>query len=231
MTHRREIAFLICVGLLLAVGANAMVRGGDSGPAAAPRTKALVVVDDDTIPALSTTAAAKASLASEFAERPARRRLDEVLVGVDDRASDPKVVRALQRELAALGYEPGRADGEAGVLTRAAIMAYEHDQQLPLTGIPSEALLRQVLGGFFLGAGEAEQASEGAVARRITLFVEERLEGLDFQVGTVDGNADKGTAMAIRRFEASAGLKSTGRISAPLLVALDGAPGKMSASP
>ena len=44
-----------------------------------------------------------------------------------------ELTRAVQRELKAKGYETGVVDGVAGLVTRAAIMAYEADHGLTLT--------------------------------------------------------------------------------------------------
>ena len=61
--------------------------------------------------------------------------------------SMPDVVRGIQRELNARGYDAGQPDGVAGLMTRAAIMAYEHDYGLPLTaGATQDLLSRIVLG-------------------------------------------------------------------------------------
>jgi hypothetical protein len=55
------------------------------------------------------------------------------------------VVRAVQRELRQRGYRSGIANGVAGPLTRAAIMAFQHDHGLPPTGAPSEDLLKVIV--------------------------------------------------------------------------------------
>lgn len=48
-------------------------------------------------------------------------------------------VAAAQRALAALGYDPGPADGVMGARTRAAIVAFQRDRGLPTTGAVDEA--------------------------------------------------------------------------------------------
>lgn len=59
------------------------------------------------------------------------------------RAPDPDpVVQAIQRELNALGYDAGPADGLAGGRTSAAIAAFQTDQGLPVDGLASETLRR-----------------------------------------------------------------------------------------
>ncbi|MGO6788702.1 glucosaminidase domain-containing protein [Rhizobium ruizarguesonis] len=44
-------------------------------------------------------------------------------------------VEALQRRLVALGYRLGEVDGKFGSLTAAALLAFQHDNRLPTTGI------------------------------------------------------------------------------------------------
>ncbi len=59
--------------------------------------------------------------------------------------SEASLVAAAQRTLAALGYDPGPADGVAGPRTRQALAAFQRDQGLPPTGIldgPTLAALR-----------------------------------------------------------------------------------------
>src|SRR5262245_49741670 len=58
-----------------------------------------------------------------------------------------QLVKAVQRELNARGYVAGPADGELRDDTRKAITAYEKDQNLTVTGSPSDDLLHQLLLG------------------------------------------------------------------------------------
>ncbi len=66
----------------------------------------------------------------------------------------------MQRELQIRGYETGARDGVAGVMTRGAIMAYEHDHGLPLTARPSQELLKAII------LGEGGKPGKGARPRR-----------------------------------------------------------------
>lgn len=52
-------------------------------------------------------------------------------------------IETLQWRLLFLGYDVGPTNGVVGPDTRAAIRAFEHDQGLPETGEPSEALMRR----------------------------------------------------------------------------------------
>jgi len=58
--------------------------------------------------------------------------------------SSAEITRGIQRELNSRGYEAGQPDGVAGLVTRAAIFAYEYDNDLVLTGKPSDPLLSQI---------------------------------------------------------------------------------------
>ena len=72
------------------------------------------------------------------------RSIDRLVVAQPE-APPPKsqqdVVRQVQSELTTRGYAPGPADGDAGLLTRAAILAFEHDRGLPATAEATDALL------------------------------------------------------------------------------------------
>lgn len=56
-------------------------------------------------------------------------------------AAEMPLVREVQERLAALGYDPGPADGIAGERTRVAIMAFQRYRDLPTTGAASPDLL------------------------------------------------------------------------------------------
>lgn len=128
-----------------------------------------------------------------------------------------ELTRSIQRELAARGYEPGQADGVIGNMTRAAIMAFEHDFSLPLTATPSQALLgRIVLGSSHVGAGTAA-AAPTAAAERVVRNVKQRLAKLGYKVGELDTELDSETVQAIRQFERDQKLADTGRISGALM--------------
>ena len=49
--------------------------------------------------------------------------------------ADPAVVRALQQALAAVGYDPGAADGTYGEKTEAAVTAFQQDNDLAADGV------------------------------------------------------------------------------------------------
>jgi len=68
-------------------------------------------------------------------------------------AASPDTIRAIQRELRQKGYGNLAADGTLRPHTRAAIMAYEYDHGLVLTGQASEGLLTRILRRLGCGCG------------------------------------------------------------------------------
>jgi peptidoglycan hydrolase-like protein with peptidoglycan-binding domain len=59
--------------------------------------------------------------------------------------SNREVLRQAQRQLKALGFDPGTMDGTVGPQTEAALRAYQQAYRLPQTGRPDEATLRSLL--------------------------------------------------------------------------------------
>lgn len=132
------------------------------------------------------------------------------------------LVRAVQRELKAKGYETGAVDGVAGLVTRGAIMAYESDSGLPLTAEPREPLLQHlVLGSADIrGAGAADTIPPGPEAEVVIRAVQRAFRQLGYVTTLPDGRLNDATRRAIRKFETDRKLKQTGRISGELLAKL-----------
>lgn len=133
----------------------------------------------------------------------------------------PDTVRAVQRQLTARGYEPGPADGVHGLFTRAAVMAYQHDNRLPVTGVVGEGLLKQMI--FDVGGARTKpKASESVPEETVVLVkaVQEVLAKMGYDPGPVDGLMGPGTARAIRSFEEQQKMPVKGRISGKFLKAL-----------
>jgi peptidoglycan hydrolase-like protein with peptidoglycan-binding domain len=136
-----------------------------------------------------------------------------------DDVNAAEFTKGIQRELNARGYEAGQPDGVAGLVTRAAIFAYEYDNSLVLTGEPSEPLLSQiVLGSSSLTPNSARPgkmiASSGESLIR---SVKQQLASLGYQTGAPGGALTPELARAVREFEVDQKLKATGRISAPMM--------------
>ncbi len=131
---------------------------------------------------------------------------------------DPETIRAVQRELSHRGYGPLNADGVPGLVTRAAIMAFEHDSRVAMTGEATEKVLAQLLLGASGATTQADEAAAGRVrsaqAEIVMRTVQQSLSALGYKVGKIDGRAGEDTERAIREFEGDEGLEPKGRVSA-----------------
>jgi len=147
-----------------------------------------------------------------------------ILPGGDPKDVQKATIRSVQAELARRGYEPGSADGVPGLVTRAAVMAYEHDQGLPLTAEPSPEVLAHLRHGtsapgaaIGIQPGGAPPASH---AEQVIRIVQQGLGQLGYLAARPDGLVSDQTIRAIREFEMDSGLVPTGRISGPLVARL-----------
>jgi len=127
------------------------------------------------------------------------------------------VTRAVQRELQARGYETGAPEGVPSLLTSAAIMGFEHDHGLSLTGRPSQELLKYIL----LGANATAKpigstGKQSAEAQNVIRSVQKALAKLGYRPGRIDGKFSPATVQAIREFEVDQALPKSGRVSGPL---------------
>jgi peptidoglycan hydrolase-like protein with peptidoglycan-binding domain len=130
--------------------------------------------------------------------------------------ADTDTVRAVQEELNRQGYGPIEADGVMRQPTRAAIMAFEHDHRLGLTGEASQAFLKQLVFGVAEG-GEGDIEVRSPHAEAIVKQVQQALVRRGYRAGAVDGQLSADTVAAIRTFETDLGLVPKGRISAEVL--------------
>ena len=132
---------------------------------------------------------------------------------------EPDLTRAVQRELQVQGYDAGGVDGVAGLTTRAAIMAFEWDTGMPLTGEPTQQILQALL----LGTGRAGSAGAASTvppslqAVQVIRSVQHGLTALGYGELQPAGVLGTDTQRAIRLFEVREGLAETGRISGNLM--------------
>ena len=138
----------------------------------------------------------------------------------DTRVSPADIVRGVQRELNARGYEAGSADGVQGLVTRAAILAYEQDYGLEtLTASASQELLSRIV----LGSSATSSTNRQALAKTtpdadaVVRSVKQYLAALGYQPGKIDGALTPQVARAIREFEMDQKLPESSRISGPLV--------------
>lgn len=145
--------------------------------------------------------------------------LPPVLSGQSDDANRAELTKGIQRELGNINYEPGQSDGVLGLVTRAAIFAYEYDNGLVLTGQPSEQLLSQlILGSSSLTASAARPGKTmTADGESFVRNVKRQLAALGYQTGVPSSALTPEFARAIREFETDQKLKLSGRISGPMM--------------
>ena len=137
------------------------------------------------------------------------------LLEEDPRA--PRLHIALQRELARRGYANQLQVRPNGL--RLAVLAYEFDNSLPLTGEPTEALLKRVL--FDGNQGPRGSFSDRAeLNTKLVMEAQRMLAGLGFFRGTFSGRIDVWTSNAIRDFERHRGIPLTGRLTDQTLLEL-----------
>lgn len=129
-----------------------------------------------------------------------------------------KTILAIQRKLTEKGYEPGPVDGVQGHMTRAAIMAYQDDNGLGITGIASDQLLRNMILGASLGDAAADNASTVPdETKALIKTVQLTLKKLGYDPGPPDGLWGASTRKAIESFERGRKLTIKGHISGRLL--------------
>jgi peptidoglycan hydrolase-like protein with peptidoglycan-binding domain len=157
--------------------------------------------------------------------RIARFAPDSAFIGaVPDPAedeTDSTTISAIQRELKQRDYGPLPVDGFLRPATRAAIMAFEFDRGLPLTGEASPQTLKLILLGTPPRGAAAGAGRVGSIhAEEIIRGVEKSLAALGYRPGATEGRLEEETIKAIRDFEMDRGLVPKGRISADLLARL-----------
>ena len=140
------------------------------------------------------------------------------------------LLKAVQRELAARGFDVGPKDGKPSDKTRAAITAYEKGQGLAVTGVATDELLRHILLGASLegsvatgsvadadaGSAKPGKPMEGSTVKA----VQQLLSDLGYAPGPVDGSPGEATTRAISTFQRDRKIAATGRITPELLVEL-----------
>jgi peptidoglycan hydrolase-like protein with peptidoglycan-binding domain len=140
--------------------------------------------------------------------------------------ADIEAVRSIQRELKRRGYGPLIADGIMRPPARAAVMAFEHEHRLPLTGEATRALLKHLVFGIppaaqTAGGPEVQSPHAAALIRDVQRLLASR----GYRPGAIDGRLSAETVRAIRVFETDQGLAPTGRISAEIVTRLKDAAG------
>jgi len=129
----------------------------------------------------------------------------------------PRLHVALYRELSRRGYAEQLQHSDNGL--KLAVLAYELDNALPLTGEPTEALLKRVL--FDMNQGpHGAFADRAELNSKLVIETQKALLGLGFFRGTFSGRLDVWTSNAIKDFERHRGMPVTGRLTEETLLEL-----------
>lgn len=131
-----------------------------------------------------------------------------------------EVVRAIQRELVHRDYRVGRRDGRVDISTRLAILLYEYDSGLTLTGRPSEALLEQILFGPFHAAVAEDPVMRFESDSDLVARVQQVLSSLGFGNLEDTGRLGPETRSALREFAHFRDIRPDGRLTPRLLLEL-----------
>jgi len=102
-------------------------------------------------------------------------------------------VKALQRQLGWLGFEPGPADGQYGSLTTGAVKRFQEAHDLPVDGIVDRTTADT------LRANVAQRPSSDRIDRVKAL--QRQLQWLGLEPGPIDGRYGPQTTEAVRRFQ------------------------------
>ncbi len=140
-------------------------------------------------------------------------------LGQSDDANRAELTKGIQRELGNIKYEAGQPDGVLGMVTRAAIFAYEYDNGLVLTGEPSEQLLSQLILGSSSMPTSAARPGRTMTddGESLVRTVKQQFSALGYQTGVPGSALTPEFARAIREFETDQKLKVSGRISGPMM--------------
>ena len=123
-------------------------------------------------------------------------------------------VKALQRQLTWLGFNPGLVDGRYGSQTTEAVRRFQQVRGLPADGVAHPATLSA------LRAGTPDRPFSGRVQRVRQL--QRELTGLGFAPGPDDGRYGPQTTEAVKRFQRSRSLPDDGVADQATLAALHG---------
>jgi peptidoglycan hydrolase-like protein with peptidoglycan-binding domain len=102
-------------------------------------------------------------------------------------------VKALQRQLSWLGFEPGIVDGHYGPLTTGAVKRFQEAHDLPVDGVVAQGTRDA------LRASLAQRPSSDRIDRVKAL--QRQLSWLGFDPGPVDGRYGPLTTAAVARFQ------------------------------
>jgi peptidoglycan hydrolase-like protein with peptidoglycan-binding domain len=134
--------------------------------------------------------------------------------------SNREVILQAQRQLKALGFNPGDIDGNLGAQTEAALREYQRQYRLPISGTLDEATLRSLLPERFQASREPSPAPTRLSNREVIRRAQIQLRALGFQPGAVDGTLGPQTQAALREYQRQYRLPPSGTLDEATLRSL-----------
>jgi len=122
---------------------------------------------------------------------------------------------SIEGELVEHGYAAGVVDGVLDAQARDAIMRFQDDAGLSVTGQTSQALLTTLRASSVM--------NDSDTLSQLVWQVESLLDDKGYRVGKLDGTLDAETREGIEDFQKDAGLKVNGKVSNKLLASLQDA--------
>ena len=141
---------------------------------------------------------------------------EKILLQKGDRGAS---VRALQEQLIALGYLSGKADGDYGAATEAAVMTFQQLGSLTVTGKLDQAT-QDALDYACSPAGEEGALKRGDVSEAVRA-VQQQLIALGYLTGKADGNFGAATERAVLAFQKARSLTESGVVDKNTLTVLN----------
>lgn len=158
-----------------------------------------------------------ASLGNETASI-SPQRAEAAREELEDGPPSPRVISAIKRELNFHGYQAGPEDGELTEEMQAAIVSYEFDMGRPLTGRPSNALLKSLLFDAVTTLPTPSARPHFENSQKLITAVQDVLSRMGYGASSSSGYLDEATRYAISKFEADRDMEESGRLSARLLL-------------
>ena len=130
-------------------------------------------------------------------------------------------VRLLQDALKGLGYSVGKVDGKFGLLTRAAVIAFQRAKNITADGLAGTKTLELLYSSANTPTPGSSPPSSGAsssISRSLrkgsrgndVLAVQTKLKELGYYTGSLDGDFGRGTLAAVISFQKKNSLKQDG---------------------
>lgn len=137
---------------------------------------------------------------------------------------DTPVTAAIRRELQQRGYQTGDGQG-ATIGLRQAVLTYQFDTAMPLTGEPDAAALKAILFSLAAKAVIGQPGPRLEASAPVMRQFQAALRKLGYADMAPDGVISPGWRGAIERFEKERGLPVTGQVSPRLLIEIIGLTG------